>query len=321
MKKLMFIALALLLTGFSAFSQEEEEAPIWTKGGEGILTFANSSFGDYWSSGGQDNTNAGALLNLYRNKAKDDVVWDNNLRLEYGQSKIAGGDFEKSTDVIDLTSNYGKGIAESTVWYYSGIFNFLSQMTGTEVANNGDLIGLDGNPYGKTQSQLFGPADILLGLGVNYKPNEHFNSNLAPLTGKLTIIGDDLIANSQVYGNDLGKNSIGELGSSWITQYNNAFLTNDMLNFTTKLSLFSAYNNNPQNIDANFNTLTTLNPWKFITLTHSLDMMYDDDTRMTAFADGTPVLPDLGIGYTKQLQAKNYFGIGLTAKFGDSRDN
>jgi len=322
MKNYILLAMALLFAGFSALAQEEttdEEVKIWTQGGEGIITFSNTGFGDYWSAGGQSNTAVSGIFNAYKNKAVDDVAWDNNLRFEYGQSKIAGGDFEKVADIIDLNSKYGKGISGSSKWYYSGIFNLLTQLTNTDATDDsGQLIGVNGGNFGPNQSKIFAPADILLGLGVDFRPNDHFSSNLAPLTGRLRVIGDDRIAESQVYGNEFGKSTLPELGASWISQLNKSFLHNDMLSVGSKLSFFSAYNNNPDNIDVNFNNLTTLNPWKFITLTHSFDLLYDDDQRMTAFADGS-VLPG-SKEYTKNLQTKNYIGLGLTHKFGDSKE-
>jgi len=37
-------------------------------------------------------------------------------------------------------------------------------------------------------SDLFAPAYLLLALGLDYKPSDHFSAFIAPLTGKLPLL-------------------------------------------------------------------------------------------------------------------------------------
>ena len=53
------------------------------------------------------------------------------------------------------------------------------------------------------------------------------------------------------------------------------------ITLTTKLSLFSNYANNPQNIDVNWETLLELKVNKFISATISTHLLYDDDISIT----------------------------------------
>ncbi len=53
------------------------------------------------------------------------------------------------------------------------------------------------------------------------------------------------------------------------------------ITLTTKLSLFSNYANNPQNIDVNWETLLELKVNKFISATISTHLLYDDDVSIT----------------------------------------
>lgn len=337
MNKLFFFVAALLICNIS-FGQEEPEEPVRssTMGGEGTLTFANSNFGEYWSGGGLGSTNIGGILNTYLNNTYESkATWDNNLRIDYGLSKVEntnGDEFVKSSDVFDFISKYGIPFKNNDAWSYSAAFNLLTQLTGTDTgfdeATQGfsELIGINEQPvFGQTQSNLFSPADISLGLGVNYKPNDHFSAFYGPASVKLRVVGDDLIAASGLFGNDIVLDAAGnvtsfdntrfEAGSSAIANYQNTFLDNDILSFATGLKLFSNYIEDPANVDVNWNTITSLNPWKFVTITYSTDLAYDDNKAFTNFANGE-VIGTVDRG----TQWRSVLGIGLIHKFGASTE-
>lgn len=328
------LAIALMAISFTAFSQDEN-VESKTIGGEGTINFSNTGFGDYYSGGGLGSTTVGALLNTYANKTyANSSTWDNNLRVDYGVARVDNTNdekFIKSSDVFDFVSKYGTPVKGSDKWFYSAAFNALTQLTDTRTAYDEatgsftQLEGISGQNYGTNQSTLFAPADLTLGLGFDYKPNDNFSAFIGPLSGKLRVVADDNIAASGLFGNDITigsnglvtdyKNTRVEAGASAIANYNNKFLANDMLSFSTGLKLFSNYLEDPQNVDVNWNTLTTLNPWKFITINYATDLMYDDNKSFTAYANGT----DIG-SVNKGIQFRNVLGLGLVHKFGDSKE-
>lgn len=338
-KNLLTVAFAFV--SIFAFAQEDATKEVEKStliGGEGTLTFSNTGFGEYYSGGGLGSTTIAGLLNAFANKKYDGGAnWDNSLRLDYGVAKVEntnGENFIKSSDVVDFISKYGSPVKNSDKWFYSAAFNLLTQLTDTKTAydqsagNFTDLIGLtNATTFGKSQSTLFAPADISLGLGMDYKPNDNFSAFIGPLAGKLRVIADDQIAQSGLFGNDITISTVGtvtsvtdykstrfEAGANAMANYNRKFLTDDMLSFSTGLKLFSNYLENPQNVDVNWNTVTSLNPWKFVTITYATDLAYDDDKKFTAFANGKPT------SYAVEgVQFRNVLGIGLVHKFGDKK--
>lgn len=337
MKKIALL-FVFILCAFLTFSQEEEEEWVvgTSFGGDASLTFSNTGFGDYYSGGGLGSTTLAGLLNIHNDKKYEDhSIWENNLRLDYGVARIENTNdekFLKSSDVFDFVSKFGKPLKNSEKWYYSAAFNVLTQLTDTRTAYDkasnsfSELIGLNGQNFGTVQSGLFAPADISLGIGFDYKPNDHFSAFIGPLTGKMVVINNDDIAAAGLFGNDVTydpvtglvtsfENSFFEAGSSVLANYNNKFLHNDMLSFTTGLKLFSNYLEDPQNVDVNWNTITSLNPWKFITINYTTDLAYDDNTKFTSFANGEQI----NEGPQQGLQFKNVLGVGLVHKFGDSK--
>jgi len=331
MKKLFFSALCMSVLCIT--QAQTDSTTNWTSGGEGLLSFSSTGFGDYYSGGGLNSTTVGGLVNLFGDKSySNNASWSNALRVDYGVAKVQNTNFDnftKASDVLDFISKYSTPVGSSDKWNYSAAFNFLSQLTDTKTSYITDpaaagyspegafnpLVGLDLAPnYGENQSKFLSPADLVLGLGFDYKPNENFSAFIGPLSGKLRVINDDLIAASQLFGNEAGENTRKEFGASAIAGYNNKFLDNDMLGFTTGLKLFSDYTTSPENVDVNWNTITTLNPWKFITLSYSTDVAYDDNKTFTLFADGNSTG-----GLDKGIQFRNVLGIGLTHKFGDAK--
>ncbi|MBX2846490.1 MAG: DUF3078 domain-containing protein [Saprospiraceae bacterium] len=346
MKHLFFSALCLALFSFAQAQEETEEINTdWATGGEANLSFSSTGFGDYYAGGGLDNTTIGSILNVFGNKNYEGgASWDNNFRLDYGLAKVENTndeEFTKASDVLDFISKYSTPIGDSKVWNYSAAFNLLSQLTNTRTAfdnDNGvftqlqgvntDAMGVAGQ-FGTNQSSFLSPADLTLGLGFDYKPNDNFSAFISPLSGKLRVVNDDLIAQSGVFGNEViadpitgaitsFENTRREYGASALANFNRNFLENDMLGFTTGLKLFSNYDEDPQNVDVNWNTLTTLNPWKFITLSYSTDLAYDDNKQFTAFANGEAL--DNGRTSTVDVQFRNVLGIGLTHKFGAAKE-
>ena len=335
MKHLILLSL-IVFQGMIGYAQEDTLKVGTSYGGEANLTFSNTGFGDYYAGGGLGSTTVGALVNLFKNKTyANEAVWENNLRIDYGIARVENTNdekFLKSSDVVDFVSKYGTPVKGSDKWFYSAAFNLLTQVNDTRTAYDEDndeftqLLGVNGEEFGTIQSTAFAPADISLGVGIDYKPNDNFSAFFGPLAGKIRVVANDDIAASGLYGNDVVydentglvtdfDNTRFEAGASAIANYNRKFLHEDMLSFSTGLKLFSNYLEDPQNVDINWNTITSLNPWKFVTINYTTELAYDDNKQFTAFANGEQITggPDQGI------QFKNVLGVGLVHKFGDSK--
>ncbi len=83
------------------------------------------------------------------------------------------------------------------------------------------------------------------------------------------------------------------------------------LNLQTSLDLFSNYLDNPQNIDIYWQTLFLLKVSKYISASLSLQLLYDDDTKITFYKDDGVTVDHIGAG----TQFKEAIGIGFAYKF------
>ena len=341
MKVTLFTLIGLLLfisTPLPAQEEENAEEPKernFQYGGIGNLNFSYTDFGEYYSGGGLGNFNIGALVDLYSTtklEENSNSTWDNNLRLNYGMVKIENTNdekFTKSSDDLDFVSKYGKSVKNSEALFYTIAFNLQSQLTDTRTAYDEDtkeytqLIGEQGAEFGTIQSSFLAPADISLGIGIEYKPNNNFSFFMGPMSGKIRVIADEQIAMAGLFGNEVTYNDAGmitdfeytrlEAGANVLSNYNNKFLEKDRLSFSTNLRLFSNYFDKPENIDINWNTLTSLNPWKFFTINYSTNLAYDHNKTFTAYANGEEIEdgPNMGV------QFKNVLGLGMTYKINE----
>jgi len=79
---------------------------------------------------------------------------------------------------------------------------------------------------------------------------------------------------------------------------------NKTLSYKGRLDLFSNYDHNPQNVDLYFTNVLNVKLSKVLSLTYSLDMIYDDDVRL--FGDTAK---------GAALQLKSLVGLGLLVRF------
>jgi hypothetical protein len=293
MKRSIIILFVLVVT-HAGYSQKDT---VWRKGGLIALNFSQVSLTN-WAAGGQNSIAGNAIVNYFADYKRGKNVWDNNLGLGYGlvlQGKH--GSLVKSDDRIDLTSKYGR--QASGPWYYSALFNFRSQFAaGYNYPNDSVII-----------SKFLSPGYVLLALGMDYKPNDHFSLFLSPATLRFVIVTDKLLSANGAFGVDPGKTIKTEAGAFLKATFKKDL--NPVLNLQTSLDLFSNYLHKPQNIDMNWQTLLLLKVSKYISASLSLQVLYDDDTKITFYKKDGMTVDHIGPG----TQFKEAMGIGLAYKF------
>jgi hypothetical protein len=262
-----------------------------------------------WAAGGQSSVALNGIVSLFANLKKGSSTWDNSLDLGYGILRqgngvaLKNGVFLKTDDKIDLVSKYGKRASEK--WYYAGLINFNTQARpGFSYPNDSIAI-----------SRFLAPAYLLGALGMDFKPTASFTAFVSPFTMKATFVNDDSLAYAGAYGVqkatfddagtllDPGKKFRMEYGGYIRLSYKKTFMENVTL--TSKLSLFSNYANNPQNIDVNWENLLELKVNKFISATIATHLIYDDDIDITD-AEGRK---------GPRTQFKEVIGVGFSYKF------
>ncbi len=262
----------------------------WQRGGLISVAFSQASFSN-WAAGGKNSISGTGLLSLFADFREQKLAWNNSFDFGYGLMKQGADDMVKTDDKIDLMSKVGMKANEK--WFYTGLFNFRSQlMPGYKYPNTTDKI-----------SDFLAPAYLVAALGMDYKGVENLSLFAAPLTGRLTIVNNEKLSSAGAFGVNPGEKVRSEFGGYVRSSYKKDI--NERFGFQTKLDLFSNYLKNPQNIDINWEAMALLKATKFITLSLSTNLLYDDDIIITD-KDGKK---------GPRTQFKEVFGIGLSYKF------
>ena len=263
----------------------------WRKGGLISLNLSQGSLSN-WAAGGEDFSLAlNSLVSLYAFYKKGKHSWDNTFDFNLGYVKTTSLGSRKNDDRFDLLSKYGYGVTSKLS--ISGLFNIRSQF----------FKGYTYPDNVKTFSSTFmAPGYLLLGVGLDYKPNKDLSIFFSPATARWVIVRDTALSNKGLYGVEPGKKSILEFGAfasiNYIKEINKA------LTYKGRLDLFSNYRHNVQNVDLNMSNTLSAKISKILTATWGLDLIYDDDARLFGPNKSSPA-----------LQVKSLVGIGLLVKF------
>ena len=330
MKKIFILAAAALMS-IGAYAQDDaqkaaaeaaaaiaeapqEEAPqpkpvYWTKSLMTNLNFAQTKLRD-WAAGGNDNYTMTGYLDANANYAKDKMIWNNRLQVDYGF--LYSDDkpiLQKVKDRIYFESKWGY---ETPIRHlsYSANFDFKTQIDnnykyGTPNVATGEPTKADWLAARELKSGLLSPAYSTLGIGLLWTPKSWISVNVSPLTGGFVIVQEEALR--KTYGMELlddgvtYRSSRFELGAQVKTDIN--FTVNDNLKYTTQLVLFSNYLQNPQNLRVNWDNKVFWKLAKFFTLTFSTNLIYDDTVLITNEEHPT--------GF-RTIQFKEFFEIGFS---------
>ncbi|TDO01165.1 DUF3078 domain-containing protein [Sunxiuqinia elliptica] len=294
MKKLLILLMVLPLVGFS--QAESDSTKVWKFGGNASINFSQVSLSN-WAAGGKSSASGTFLFNSFANYQKGKISWENSLDLGYGLMKEEDSQSVKTDDKIDFSSKFGlKGKGKI---FYSALFNFRTQMA-------------DGFKYPDRDNRIstfMAPGYFTLALGADYKPNDKFSLFVSPMTGKMTVVTDDVLSDEGAFGVDPGKKSRGEMGAFLKAQFKTTVVEN--VSLETKLDLFSNYLDTPQNIDIHWDILLNMKINDYLSANLITNLIYDDDVSIAIDKDGDGVIDEKG----PRVQFKELFGVGLSFKF------
>ena len=330
MKKILVLAIATL-AGLAAYAQddaqkaaadaaaaiaeapqEEAAAPkpvYWTRSLMTNLNFAQTLLRD-WAAGGSNNYTMTGYVDANANYAKDKMIWNNRLQVDYGFLYSADKPIlQKVKDRIYFESKWGYETPIRHLSYSAG-FDFKTQIDNNYKYNTpnlttGEPTKADWLAARDLKSGLLSPAYATLGIGLLWTPKPWFSLNVAPLTGGFVIVDNPELR--KAYGMELEDDGVNykgsrfELGAQVKADAN--FTINDNLKYTTQLVLFSNYLKNPQNIRVNWDNKVFWKMAKFFTMTFSTNLIYDDTVWITN--DEHP-------GGFRTWQLKEFFEIGFS---------
>jgi hypothetical protein len=231
---------------------------------------------------------------MYAFYKKGKHAWDNNLDLAYGIVNTTSLGQRKADDRIDILTKYGYEVAPK--WYVSALMNLRTQFAAGYAYPADD---------GKVKTSAFmAPAYLLSSLGMDFKPTKQFSLFLSPVTSRWVIVLDDSLSKAGAFGVMPGKKSINEMGAYLSANFFKNI--NPNATYKTRLDLFSNYKHDPLNIDIFWTNILAVKVTRFINMTLSLDMIYDNDVK-TVKEDGTMGGP--------KVQLKELMGIGFAYKF------
>ncbi|MBL7724178.1 MAG: DUF3078 domain-containing protein [Chitinophagaceae bacterium] len=271
--------------------EEDTTKKIWRKGGIYGINISQGSLSN-WAAGGDNfSLSVNSLLSLFAFYKKDKHSWDNTFDFNIGYVNTTSLGSRKNDDRFDLLSKYGYALNPKL--NLSGLFNLRSQL----------FKGYTYPDNAKTFSSAFmAPGYLLTSLGLDYKPNKNLSIFLSPVTARWVIVRDTALANKGLYGVTPGKKSNLEFGAFATINYLKEL--NKFITYKSRLDLFSNYRNKPQNIDLFMSNILNAKLGKALSVSWSLDFIYDDDVRL--FGENQR---------SAALQIKSLVGLGFLLKF------
>ncbi len=246
-----------------------------------------------WAGGGQNNIAIGGLFSYGANLVDSNTTWLSTLDIGYGQTKLGKQDFRKSDDKLILASKFN--YKASGDLSYSALLDLRTQIAeGVSYNDSGAVTGRISN--------LFAPANIIVGLGMTWVPADFISITVAPISNKLLIVADDSLNRYRAFGVDSGKSIKSDLGALISITFKKGLMKNVTLE--SKLNSFAPYASFTQNL-VNWNTLLSMKVNDYINANFALDVIYDPFT-VVKRDDGTA---------GPATQIRNVIGIGFGYKF------
>jgi hypothetical protein len=263
----------------------------WRNGGFYSINVSQGSLSN-WAAGGDNfSLSVNSLLSLYAFHKNGKHSWDNTFDFNLGYVNTTSLGSRKNDDRFDLLSKYGYALTSKL--NLSGLINLRSQFFKGYIFPNNV----------KTYSSTFmAPGYLLLSPGLDYKPTKNLSIFFSPATARWVIVRDTALSNRGLYGVKPGEKSAFEFGAFATIGYLKEF--NKFITYKGRLDLFSNYRNNPQNIDLFMSNALNAKLGKALSVSWSVDLIYDDDVRLFGKNQRSAA-----------LQVKSLVGIGLILKF------
>jgi Protein of unknown function (DUF3078) len=285
----------------------------WVKGGLFSINLTQIGNSNWIAAGGDKfSLSLATSLNVFANRTWGRNSWDNVLDINYALVNTTTLGVRKVNDRLDFTSKYGYEPKNWKNISIASLVQFRSQIS------SGYQYDYFGTATKRRNSGFFAPAYITVApLGINWQPNPWFSLFGSPVVARWVIAsngpysyasqGGVFMGNAEtplatLYGVNPANPNRGEFGA-FIT----ATLKKDIMknvNYYSKIDLYSNYLKKAKNIDLFWTNQVRMKVNKWILVSYTLDMLYDDDVK-------NPVRPANALG----LQVLSTLGVGFAAKW------
>ena len=231
-----------------------------------------------WAAGGYNTLSLAAGIDVAANYAKDQTSWNNRLQLNYGflWSADKKNLLQKSNDRIYLESKWAYKTSPTSKWNYTASLDFRSQFTDSydHYEQNAETKEWTGT----LKSGFLSPAYTNLALGMEWKPTDWFNINLAPVTGGVVITTNELLRANygmpKIEGSESYRPVLFQFGAQIKANANVSI--NDKFFFETQVVVFTDYLNKPFVYNrVNWDNKITWQAAKFFKIGLSTWLIYD----------------------------------------------
>lgn len=313
--RIAFFTLALLcfhLT-YAQIDSVQIEQPdyIWLQTNKTGIDISEVTFVN-WNAGGSNSISA--LLNHVTALKYEDSYfkWKNSALLRYGINKQEDQKIRKTEDQFELISTLGFRKDTLTNWYFSGRFNFKTQLT-------------DGFNYPDRTNEIskfMAPGYLFFGGGAEYGKNlEKFSFYFSPLTVKATFVLDDDLSNAGSFGVEpavFDENGVLIEQGERVRTEMGILLTNALeidvyrnISMKNQLSLYTDYLNNLGNTDIDWEIVFNFTVNEYVKATLGSHVKYDDDIKILEPSDEEGEFIETGA----RVQWKQLLGVGVVVDF------
>lgn len=302
------------VAGKAVNSDTSKKADIngWTKGLAVALNVTQVGNSNWIAAGPDDfSLSLSGSINAFASRQWGRSSWDNIFSINYGLVNTTSLGVRKLNDRIDLVSKYGYATKRWKTVNLSLLVQFRSQLT------SGYQYDYLGTSQKRRNSGFFAPAYIIIAPGIDWKPKSWLSLFVSPASLRWTIVsnapysylaqggvfnGQQETALATLYGVNPGKEHRGEAGAFLSAVAKRNIVKN--VAYYGKLDLYSNYLKNAKNVDVFFTNQFRFNIYKWLGVSYSLDLLYDDDVK-------NPRQPSRVLG----LQVLSTFGVGFATKF------
>ncbi len=285
----------------------------WTlKGRYGFMV--NQIAFSNWAAGGESSLSGRSTLDYELKYHKNKFTFDHAAHLAYGLAGYNNKRIEKTDDKLDLLFSVGHKISKHLD--FTGLTTFKSQFAnGYKYPDDSTLI-----------SQFMAPGYFTVSVGLNFKPHKNFHLFISPLSGKITFVMDQSLANKGAYGVKKaiydstgklitpGENYLGQLGINILSAYQAKIMKN--IHFQSRINLYNNYlERMPEKrwqIDLDWDNQLNFKINEYFATVLYLHLKYDPKVLLPRYSmvEGKETV----VGESARLQIKESLGIGFTYK-------
>ena len=281
----------------------------WTNGGLLSVNLTQISNSNWIAAGGDKfSLSLATSLNVFANRKWRQNTWTNVLDINYALVNTTTLGVRKVNDRLDFISKYGYQPKNWKKLSISSLVQLRSQLS------SGYQYDYFGTTVKRRNSGFFAPAYITVApIGLEWKPNEWFTLFGSPVVARWVIAsngpysyatqggvfnGNKETPLATLYGVDPAKPHRGEFGAFITATFKKDIMTN--INYYSKIDLYSNYIKKAKNVDVFWTNQVRMKVNKWIQVSYTLDMLYDDDVKnpsRPANALGLQMLSTLGVGF------------------------